>query len=302
MGQQLRHFRTPPGHACVRMDAGTMEDDSLGNAMKRTATWLLACTALGCVSDAAAQSLSRGWDTYRQQQKQQQAAAQSGAAQLATPAASSTAKTNDDALQSAAANGSYTAGPAEATTIASAPSTAVAPSPALAYRSATPREEEQRLKSGVFLGVQGGQGKVYEGIDQDMLGFNAGYRWRAGPVTLIGIEAAVGKLARISDHEDSYVPGVEFGSLGGTARFNFGDSPLFAVVRLGYWSANSNGESNERVSGAYAGAGFGVDIGRHASLSVFYTNYLYANDYYYSDEDITINRAEVLNVGAEVRF
>ncbi|MBD4033101.1 hypothetical protein GUH82_20870, partial [Xanthomonas citri pv. citri] len=92
------------------------------------------------------------------------------------------------------------------------------------------------------------------------------------------------KLARISDHEDSYVPGVEFGSLGGTARFNFGDSPLFAVVRLGYWSANSNGESNERVSGAYAGAGFGVDIGRHASLSVFYTNYLYANDYYYSDE------------------
>ncbi|KQQ83913.1 hypothetical protein ASF73_18130 [Xanthomonas sp. Leaf131] len=269
--------------------------------MKRTATLLLACTALGCVSEATAQSMSRAWDNYRQQQKQQQAGAQAVTAPATTSSAPSTAPTRDVAPQPTVFNGSSAAAPADVASTASGSYTAVAAPPAPAYVPA-PREEEKRLKSGVFLGVQGGQGKVYEGIDQDMLGFNAGYRWRAGPVTLIGIEAAVGKLARISDHDGAYVPSVEFGSLGGMARFNFGDSPLFALVRLGYWSANSNGESNERVSGGYAGAGFGVDIGRHASLSVLYTNYLYANDYYDSDEDITINRAEVLNLGAEVRF
>ncbi|MEB1287324.1 hypothetical protein ABQF20_21705, partial [Xanthomonas campestris pv. campestris] len=86
-------------------------------------------------------------------------------------------------------------------------------------------------------------------------------------------------------------------------------TPLQTSRPCGRWviggfsgATNSQGDSNERVSGGYAGAGVGVDLGRHASLSVLYTNYVYANDYYYSDEDITINRAEVLNVGAEVRF
>ncbi|MCC5072559.1 hypothetical protein [Xanthomonas campestris] len=261
--------------------------------MKRTATLLLACTALGVTAQASAQSLSRGWDSYRQQQKQQQAGTQGAEA----PAAS-TQQTRGTSPQSAGASGTTSDG----MTTATAPYPVVDTTPIPAYAPPPPRQEEQRLKSGAFIGVQGGQGKVYESIDQDMLGLNAGYRWRAGPVTLIGIEAAVGKLARISDHDGYYVPSVEFGSLGGMARFNFGDSPLFAVVRLGYWSANSQGDSNERVSGGYAGAGVGVDLGRHASLSVLYTNYVYANDYYYSDEDITINRAEVLNVGAEVRF
>ncbi len=32
---------------------------------------LLACTAFGVTAQASAQSLSRGWDSYRQQQKQQ---------------------------------------------------------------------------------------------------------------------------------------------------------------------------------------------------------------------------------------
>ncbi|MCC4587626.1 hypothetical protein JWH11_04380 [Xanthomonas melonis] len=269
--------------------------------MKRTATLLLACTALGVTAQASAQSLSRGWDSYRQQNKQQQAGPQGGAAPTA-PLSRPPQGTGNGGAPVAVGGSAGAAGEAEGFTTVSAQTPAVAAPPTSAYTAPAPREEDQRLKSGVFLGVQGGQGKVYEGIDQDMLGFNAGYRWRAGPVTLIGVEAAVGKLARISDHDGAYVPSVEFGSLGGMARFNFGDSPLFAVVRLGYWSANSNGESNDRVSGGYAGAGLGVDVGRHASLSVLYTNYLYANDYYDSDEDITINRAEVLNVGAEVRF
>ncbi len=274
----------------------------MGNAMKKTATLLLACTALGVTAQASAQSLSRGWDSYRQQQTQPQAGTQGAPAPAAPPSRLSQA-VNGGAPT--AVGGSGSANVADATggfATVTTQTPAVDAPPAPAYVPPMPSEEDQRLKSGVFLGVQGGQGKVYEGIDQDMLGFNAGYRWRAGPATLVGIEAAVGKLARISDHDGAYVPSVEFGSLGATARFNFGDSPLFAVVRLGYWSANSNGESNERVSGGYAGAGLGVDIGRHASLSVLYTNYLYANDYYDSDEDITINRADVFNVGAEVRF
>ncbi len=274
----------------------------MGNAMKKTATLLLACTAFGVTAQTSAQSLSRGWDSYRKQQTQPQAGTQGNSAPAA-PLSRPSHAGNGGAPTAVGGSGSAnvaeeTGGFATVTT----QTPAVDAPPAPAYVLPMPREEDQRLKSGVFLGVQGGQGKVYEGIEQDMLGFNAGYRWRAGPATLVGIEAAVGKLARISDHDGAYVPSVEFGSLGAMARFNFGDSPLFAVVRLGYWSANSNGESNERVSGGYAGAGLGVDIGRHASLSVLYTNYLYANDYYDSDEDITINRADVFNVGAEVRF
>ncbi|WP_235610934.1 hypothetical protein, partial [Xanthomonas campestris] len=198
--------------------------------MKRTATLLLACTALGVTAQASAQSLSRGWDSYRQQQKQQ-----AGTQGAAAPA-SSTQQTRGTSPQSADASGTASDG----MTTATAPYPVVDTTPTPAYAPPPPRQEEQRLKSGAFIGVQGGQGKVYESIDQDMLGFNAGYRWRAGPVTLIGLEAAVGKLARISDHDGYYVPSVEFGSLGGMARFNFGDSPLFAVVRLGYWSANSS--------------------------------------------------------------
>jgi hypothetical protein len=35
--------------------------------------------------------------------------------------------------------------------------------------------------------VQGGKGWVYEDVDQTALMVNAGYRWQAGVVTLVGI-------------------------------------------------------------------------------------------------------------------
>ena len=273
----------------------------MGNAMKRTATLLLACTALGCVSEATAQSMSRAWDNYRQQQKQQQAGAQAVTAPATTSSAPSTAPTRDVAPQPTVFNGSSAAAPADVASTASGSYTAVAAPPAPAYVPAPPREEEPRLKSGAFIGVQSGRGEVFDGFKQDMLGFNAGYRWRAGAVTLIGLEASAGRLDRTGNADDVFIPAVRFAGLGGTARFNFGDSPLFAVVRLGSWYAEVK-DASEEIYGGYAGLGLGVDLGRHASFSVMYTNYVYANDYYDYSEDITINRAEVLNLGAEVRF
>ncbi len=121
---------------------------------------------------------------------------------------------------------------------------------------------------------------------------------------MIGIEAATGNVDSSKD-ADGYVviPNVDFGSLGGTARFNFGAAPVFALVRLGYWGGTAKGDDyNERVYGAYVGAGLGVDIGKHVSLSALYTNYLYADEYYDDYEDLTIDRAEVLSFGAEIRF
>lgn len=53
----------------------------------------------------------------------------------------------------------------------SAEATPVAP----ADVPAPPREQEQRLKSGLFLGVQSGKAKVFENGKQEMHGFNVGY-------------------------------------------------------------------------------------------------------------------------------
>ncbi|MCC4632584.1 hypothetical protein ACFFJ4_05365 [Xanthomonas dyei] len=272
--------------------------------MKKTATLLLVCTALGVTAQASAQSLSRGWDSYRKQQTQPQAGTQGNsvpAAPLSRPSHAGNVGAPTAVGGSGSANvADETGGFATVTT----QTPAVDAPPAPAYVPPMPREEDQRLKSGMFLGAQGGKAEVFEGTKQDMVGFNVGYRWRAGPVTLIGIEATTGKVDGSKDADGFVViPTVDFGSVGGTARFNFGDSPVFAVVRLGYWGGEAKGEDyTERVYGAYAGAGLGVDIGKHFSLSALYTNYLYADEYYDDYEDITINRAEVLSVGAEVRF
>ncbi|PPV05154.1 hypothetical protein XBLMG947_3755 [Xanthomonas bromi] len=267
--------------------------------MKRTATLLLACTALGVTAQASAQSLSRGWDSYRQQQKQQ-----TGTQGTTAPAPpSSRAAQAGIGGAPAAVGGSGTGEAGGFSTVTEQTSAGAAPV-APAGVPPPPREEEQRLKSGMFLGVQTGKAKVFENGKQDMQGFNVGYRWRAGPVTLIGIEAATGKVDGAKDAGAVVViPNVDFGSIGGTARFNFGDVPLFALVRLGYWGGKAKAEDyNERVYGAYVGAGLGVDIGKHVSLSALYTNYVYADEYYDDYEDLTINRAEVLSFGAEVRF
>lgn len=172
--------------------------------------------------------------------------------------------------------------------------------PYAAQQPASVRSEEDR--GGFFIGVQGGKGWVYEDVDQSALGVNAGYRWQAGPVSLIGIEAAAGRLDSTRDDGGQYGK-VEYASLGANARFNFGrTNPVYALVRAGYWSADRHG-TGQSTDGGYFGAGLGVDITRNFNLSLVYTNYVYFDDWEgdgleYDD----INRADTLMLGAEVRF
>ena len=163
-------------------------------------------------------------------------------------------------------------------------------------RTSTRYEED---RGGFFLGVQGGRGWVYEDVDQSALMVNAGYRWQAGDVTLVGIEAAGGQLED-TWKGDWYYGGLDFASLGVNARFNFGRSnPLYGLVRSGYWSAH-NGEVGS-VEGGYFGLGLGVDFNRYFNMSLVYTNHVYFTEYVYYDE-YEINSAETLMLGAEVRF
>jgi hypothetical protein len=182
------------------------------------------------------------------------------------------------------------------------PQPAAVPPQAYAAEQHVPvRDEESR--GGFFVGVQGGKGQVYDDIDQSALSINAGYRWQAGPVSLIGIEVAGGRLD--STDEDGLRYGkIEYGSIGANARFNFGrTSPVYGLVRTGYWAADDS-DSGMDVDGAYFGLGLGVDINRHFNVSLVYTNYVYFEDYYWEGDDFyyDINRADTLMFGAEFRF
>ncbi|WCE02560.1 hypothetical protein [Pseudoxanthomonas sp. JBR18] len=255
--------------------------------MKTTTTTLIACLAFGFAAQASAQSISPAWDAYRKQAREQHQ-------QQVAPVQPKDDSANE-APQSVAAAASDT----------DAPSTSQTPLPASPAPVYTPphRHETPRNHSGAFVGVQAGKGWIYEDMDQTMYGFNAGYRWRAGAASLVGFEIAGGQLDRISDYHGYYAPAMQFGSAGATARFNFGDSPMFAMARLGYWHAEPKGGGSERGDGGYAGFGFGVDLGHHVSLMLAYTAYVYANDY--SDDrndDVQVNRADLVDFGVEVRF
>lgn len=181
------------------------------------------------------------------------------------------------------------------------PSVVVHPQSYAAEQSAPARYDEED-RGGFFLGVQGGKGWVVEDVDQSALSVNAGYRWQAGSVSLIGIEAAAGRLDSTTDDNDRYSK-VEYGSIGVNARFNFGrTSPVYGLVRAGYWSADAS-DAGMDADGGYFGLGLGVDVNRHFNLSLVYTNYVYFNDWegdglQYDD----ITRADTLMLGAEARF
>lgn len=163
-----------------------------------------------------------------------------------------------------------------------------------------PAYDESRNLGGFFLGVQGGKGWVYDDVDQSARMLNAGYRWQAGAVSLVGIEAAAGRLD--STTKDGWRYGaLDYASIGANARFNFGHgNPLYGVVRAGYWSAEAKG-SNDTVDGAYFGVGLGIDFTRNFNMSLVYTNHVYF-DNYYSYYDYEISSADTLMLGAEVRF
>lgn len=199
-----------------------------------------------------------------------------------------------------------TAQPAPATqdasqTMAQPQSAGAYPQPDSASAPAPVRYEEDR--GGFFLGVQGGKGWVYEDVDQSALAFNAGYRWQAGAVTLVGIEAAAGRLDD-AEHDGWRYGEVDYASAGVNARFNFGRAnPVYGLVRAGYWAADDN-ETGDSVDGGYVGLGLGVDFNRHFNMSLVYTNHVYFNEYSWSEGEFTYdaNRADTLMLGAEVRF
>ncbi|MGY1424476.1 hypothetical protein [Lysobacter sp. A289] len=179
-------------------------------------------------------------------------------------------------------------------------SSVVQPQPYNAAPPAPARYQEDR--GGFFLGVRGGKGWVVDDVDQSALAVNAGYRWQAGAVTLVGIEAAHGRLDETRHDGWSYSK-VEYTSIGATARFNFGaTNPIYGLVRAGYWTADNNYGMD--VDGGYFGVGLGVDITRNFNVSVTYTNHVYFNDYYWDDGEFyyDANRADTLMFGAEVRF
>ncbi|PJJ97612.1 hypothetical protein CO641_11765 [Lysobacteraceae bacterium NML91-0213] len=181
--------------------------------------------------------------------------------------------------------------------------TSAAPATApIAYATAAePVRRDNR--GGFFIGVQGGQGEVYQGVDQTARMLNAGYRWQAGAVTLVGIEVARGQLEEERDTWFRYDE-VDYASIGANARFNFGrSSPVYALVRAGYWAAEASidGRWTSDIDGAYVGVGVGVDFGRHFNMSVVYTNHVYFENYYYWN-DYDVSRADTLMLGAEVRF
>jgi len=154
-------------------------------------------------------------------------------------------------------------------------------------------------RGGFFVGAQAGKGWVYEDVDQSAAMINAGYRWQAGPVTLVGVEVAHGRL-NDAEHDGFDAPEVEYSSVGANARFNFGSgNPVYALVRTGYWRAEYS-NFRDSTDGAYLGVGLGVDFNRHFNMSLTYTNHLYFSESYWNGTEI--NSADTVMLGAEVRF
>ncbi len=249
-----------------------------GNSMKP----LFRCLPFALVAftlHAQAQSLSPAYDAFRKKEAPAPASAQPAASPAQTVAAPQA--------------------PAPVATPAPAPYVATAPAPA--------REQDN---GGFFVGVQAGQGWIYEDVEQDAVVVNAGYRWQAGPWAQVGVELSSGRLD--STRYDGYpVPKATYKAVGANARMNFGDSPWFATVRGGYFDAEQDFPDGGDFStdGGYAGVAIGVDINRHFNISLGYTAFVYADDYYYDDcddydydYDCDFNRADTVMLGVEARF
>jgi hypothetical protein len=173
------------------------------------------------------------------------------------------------------------------------------------YVSAPRRRDDRR--GGAFIGVSAGKGWVYDDVDQSAQQLSAGYRWQAGPVALLGVEVAAGKLSS-ETHDGLRYDAVDFASIGFNGRFNFGRySPVYGLVRAGYWAADTgvnDGAQRADIDGGYFGVGLGADFGRHFSLSLVFTSYVYFNELYWEGDDLyyDANRADTLMFGGEFRF
>jgi hypothetical protein len=243
---------------------------------------LFRCLPLALVAfafHAQAQSLSPAYDAFRKKE-----APAPAPAQPATP------------VQTDAAP------PAPAPVAAPAP----APAPYAASFDTAAREQDD---GGFFVGVQAGQGWIYEDVEQDAVAVSAGYRWQAGPWTQVGVELSGGRLDETTDGGWRY-PKATYKALGANARMNFGESPWFMMVRGGYFDAEQDipGGGDFSTDGGYAGLAVGVDINRHFNITLGYTGFVYADEYYDSDcdddytYDCDFNRADTVTFGVEARF
>lgn len=187
-----------------------------------------------------------------------------------------------------------------------------APAPAAAYAAPAPyvapaTAPEDEADGGFFVGVQAGQGWIYEDVDQDAVAASAGYRWQAGPWAQVGVELSGGRLDS-TNYRGIEISKATYKAVGANARMNFGDSPWFATVRGGYFDAEQEySDSTFSTDGGYAGVAIGVDINRHFNITLGYTAFIYADDYAYDDcddydYDCDFNRADTVMLGIEARF
>jgi hypothetical protein len=183
--------------------------------------------------------------------------------------------------------------------------TYAAPAPAPYVAPAASREAQEN--GGFFVGLQAGQGWIYEDVEQDAVAVSAGYRWQAGPWAQVGVELSAGRLDEATEGYWLY-PKATYKAVGANARMNFGDSPWFAAVRGGYFDAEQEySDSTFSTDGGYAGVAIGVDINRHFNITLGYTAFIYADDYAYDDcddydYDCDFNRADTVMLGVEARF
>lgn len=205
---------------------------------------------------------------------------------------------------------------------------------AMACSAMTPAAHAQ---GDFFVAGQFGQATYDDsGLDDDTAGtraFSAGYRWQAGPIVQVGLEAGIGQVDEVGGDVYYYSDGfgytetgraemeADYRHFGANARFNFGEgSRWFAIARAGYmayemdvkahYEARYNGELvdtlddsfSEDGGGAYFGAGIGVDITPNFNINVMYNGYAYSD---FEDEDFSaddIGTASTTTVGVEVRF
>lgn len=271
-------MRAPTGTLCTAPPAECTKDAPYhfkGMLMNKLTAVAVPVLLLGAAT-AQAQSIP-GWKAYRAQQTGQQPAPAANTVQAPV------------APQQAGS-------PQPAAPLQPAYQTAAAP-------YATRPASKPKPDGGFFVGVQGGNGWVYEDIDQRAVAVSAGYRWQAGDYVQVGVEAGSGRLDDTT-WRDYEIPEVKFNTIGANARFNFGNSPWFGVARLGYWKARSKDDWGDKVSvdGAYGSLGVGVDIGRHFNLQLVYTAYAYSADGYYYDDEYDVSRADTVTLGGEVRF
>ena len=125
----------------------------------------------------------------------------------------------------------------------------------------------------------------------------------------VGVELSGGRLDETTDGGWRY-PKATYKAVGANARMNFGESPWFMMVRGGYFDAEQDipGGGDFSTDGGYAGLAVGVDLNRHFNITLGYTGFVYADEYYDSDcdddytYDCDFNRADTVTLGVEARF